>query len=549
MKNAAQKGKPYANCKKALVCLSFSVLASALMAAEYTVDSVSSLKTRIKDAADGDTIILKAGVYDLSGQTPTRQSAKYPIAYLVIASKKLILRGENETSWRAKQRSEESIIKGGDKAAILYAHGVAARNSAFYNLTFEDACYTNDTVQFAFGGGAISFVATDGDGVVSNCVFRNCRTDKNGGALCYIDAIDSYFTNCTSSASGGAVYGGFRTGPATNRFLNCLFEYNTAKDRGGAVYCNPALKVEGCVFRGNKARYGAGLSGDPDEFYGEVLNCEFSDNQGDELLKDRSDHNRGTHVTKFRRVENCKFSGSGDVYVPEIDRCQFSGCSQRYIDNYSGLITFDATSGDGFIRNSLFDHCAGPRLITTSGTTAAIENCTFADNILSGFPSGDVKKGYFIYAFRGYDKIDGDLVAPSTNVTVNCIFANNKVGDYSADVNFYRTTGLVVSPSENIVSNCVYGTINKSDVAWNAPAIEENFVQRTVSFVKSNQSRYPNVAPYTPKTRTGVVDCGVKLDWMDGALDLAGNPRVKGTACDLGCYERWFSIGLAVVFW
>ena len=224
MKNAAQKGNPYANCKKALVCLSFSVLASALMAAEYTVDSVSSLKSRIQSAADGDTIILKAGVYDLSGQTPTRQSAKYPIAYLVIASKKLILRGENESSWRTKQRSEESIIKGGDKAAILYAHGAAARDSAFYNLTFEDACYTNDTVQFAFGGGAISFVATDGDGVVSNCVFRNCHTDKNGGALCYIDAIDSYFTNCTSSASGGAVYGGNRSGNMTNQFINCVFE-------------------------------------------------------------------------------------------------------------------------------------------------------------------------------------------------------------------------------------------------------------------------------------------------------------------------------------
>ena len=90
--------------KKLLICLGFSVFASLLMAAEYTVDSVSSLKTRIRNAATGDTIILKAGVYDLSGETPVRQKDNYPLAYLVINAKKLILRGENEGSWKTKQR-------------------------------------------------------------------------------------------------------------------------------------------------------------------------------------------------------------------------------------------------------------------------------------------------------------------------------------------------------------------------------------------------------------------------------------------------------------
>ena len=534
------------------LCLILAGLSLTGAAKEWPVESVAQLKSALTSSASGDSIILKPGLYDLSGETPVRQKADYPLAYLVIQNKQLVVRGENEGSWRTKDRASEAIIKGGDKAAIFYPHGGTGRKSSFYNLTFEDACSTNDTAKFNLGGGAISYVSTDGAGaVVSNCVFRNCRTDKNGGAICYLDAVDCYFTNCTSSASGGAVYGGFRfqTGGIyhTNEYRNCVFECNSATNYGGAVYCEHASKIEGCVFRGNSAKNGAGVFGSAEGFGGEAVDCVFSDNQATSFTRESKNHNRGTHIAKFRRAEGCVFSGAGDVYVQQFNRCQFTNCQQRFIDNYSGLITFDAKSGCGTVRNTLFDHCSVPRLITTAGTSSAIENCTFADNTLSGYD--DNKKMYFFYAFRGYDKIVDDKVAPSTNVIVNGIFANNKIGDYSADVNFYcATASTVVSPCANIVSNCVYGVLDKSHVAWNAPAIAENFVQKQVVFV-AGAPAYPGVAPYTPLRKSGVANCGLLLDWMPGSLDLAGNPRVNGTTCDLGCYERWLpEMGLMLIF-
>lgn len=156
---------------------------------------------------------------------------------------------------------------------------------------------------------------------------------------------------------------------------------------------------------------------------------------------------------------------------------------------------------------------------------------------------------YFFYAFRGYDKIVDDKFAPSTNVIVNSIFANNRIGNCSADVNFNCSVATyVVSPCANIVSNCVYGVLDKSQVAWNPPAIAENFVQKQVVFV-AGAPAYPGVAPYTPLRKAGVVNCGLLLDWMPGSLDLAGNPRVNGTTCDLGCYERWLpEMGLMLIF-
>ena len=40
---------------------------------------------------------------------------------------------------------------------------------------------------------------------------------------------------------------------------------------------------------------------------------------------------------------------------------------------------------------------------------------------------------------------------------------------------------------------------------------------------------------------------GLFLDWMDGATDLDGNPRIFGKAPDIGCYECQVGPGLMLL--
>ena len=49
--------------------------------------------------------------------------------------------------------------------------------------------------------------------------------------------------------------------------------------------------------------------------------------------------------------------------------------------------------------------------------------------------------------------------------------------------------------------------------------------------------RKPADGDYTPATGSPALNAGLLLDWMDGAVDLVGRPRVVSRIPDVGCYE------------
>jgi hypothetical protein len=48
--------------------------------------------------------------------------------------------------------------------------------------------------------------------------------------------------------------------------------------------------------------------------------------------------------------------------------------------------------------------------------------------------------------------------------------------------------------------------------------------------------------PLTPKLISPLVGAGLVCDWMAGAVDLAGNPRLRDGKVDIGAYQCWLDL-------
>ena len=519
------------NPKILFAVLLVTVALSAVMAEEEpdVVNTVDELVSKIASASNNETITLAPGVYDLSGKVVT-ETKNYATAYLKLTSYRIVLRGQNNKHWSLKTPEEETILRGGNKGSIFYAHGQAPRMSAIYNITFENGYQPkNDGNTLCVGGGALSWAASDGCspaegyGLVSNCVFRNCGSDYSGGATYGIDAYDCLYTNCYSAANGGGAYGFYKRMANyyhTNLFANCVFVDNIAATNGAALYCREMDMVSGCVFRDNFASNSCGgvyveNSG------GIVKSCIFDGNQARRIKS-------GTQVKNVTMICDSTFSGTGTVHAAEIDRCTFDGAVYGFIDNWNGLITFDAATGNGRIANSLFTECETPRLIVNAGVRADIENCTFAANDISGQKE---EKNFVFYAFR-----TGDAGTPTgTNVIANCLFSSNSIesdsnneGDWS--VNFNVTAGA---------TNIVYNSMYVGGWGGAIPGRHDFTKIDNVADVKfaAGSTKYPTAPHYMPTKYSPAFNAGLVRPWMATGKDLAGNPRIAGDGVDIGCYE------------
>ena len=154
----------------------------------------------------------------------------------------------------------ETALGAGDIFQFSDGKIVAIRNSSFKNATcggwggsvtcygasdfFIEGCEFSQNTAANFGGGI-----NNGFGAVST--YTNCNFEENsatvGGALALqnefttIIAIDSDFTNNSSSSNGGAIFSGGSNpnSPGTSGILvvdGCDFLLNTAAGTGGAIY-------------------------------------------------------------------------------------------------------------------------------------------------------------------------------------------------------------------------------------------------------------------------------------------------------------------------
>lgn len=422
-----------------------------------------------------------------------------------------------------------------------------ATTNQFFNCSF-DSCS-------APSGGALSGTTVPNRLDVSNCTFKACSATSNGGALyCKGDVSvwDSRFTGNTSARGGAVSFPTQNTAADCQMaFSGCAFTNNVAQTYGGAIDANGLdLTLGNCTFFGNTGNNGAAM------FLGgwgsrQITDCVFDSSTGSSAVYLQP---LGGDFCRFVRCDflrcNAKNGAafrSHNSLIPEVlfDGCRMVGntCEKgilfknsckgahRYVLRNSVIagnhVTDRGSSDSGMIITVTCDSIETDH----SACTNVIENCTFADNHTGK------------WAVLGTNVNTDDR---ATFIVRNSIFWNNvaTVSGGNGRTNFARDLEKQYVFENNISDQDItaYGTGNTMadprfthEGTWSAD-VEGNPV-------------YNFDGDYTFAKRSPARDAGARLSWMTAdAKDFAGNPRVFGSAPDLGAYEYKSISGLILIF-
>lgn len=223
---------------------------------------------------------------------------------------------------------------------------------------------------------------------------RGSAPNENGGAL-LISNSSPTIRNChflnNHAYAGGAV---ITTGGSSPLFEDCVFLNNTAVHQGGGAYTvggNP--RFVRCTFDGNTANYGAGFLA-------------------------RTTPGSLVLIEESTFVANSSLLGYGGGFA-KFDNGSVTISRTRFLSNSAFTEGGGALlSGGGTIENCTFNtnsagSSVGGGLMVTSGSTATVRGCTFANN-------------------------SGGGLSESPDITfataVNCIFWDNFPSQLSANV-------------------------------------------------------------------------------------------------------------------
>lgn len=246
-----------------------------------------------------------------------------------------------------------------------------AKGSAIYSETYtqiHNCIFTNNTAE---NGGAMSLI---GPGYLYSCNFTN-NAAENGGAI-YWDS-EGFLNKCTfnnnTAKNGGAIYwnGGFTTAQDDGCIYNCIFTNNHANS-GGGIYCaNGRLKdnffLKNSLFENNYAELDGGAfkwttDGSMDCAFGKITNCTFTKNYAANGGAISSDD--------FATYEKCIFkenhadNGSA-IYNGDAQDCYF----ESNIAKISGGAIYDGKAINCTFKNDILLTRISTKITAPSVTT------------------------------------------------------------------------------------------------------------------------------------------------------------------------------------
>ena len=234
-----------------------------------------------------------------------------------------------------------------------------------------------------------------------------------------------------------------------------------------------------------------------------------------------------------------------------LDSCVVTNWSRNYSVlalGSGGFVTNCLVSGNKTTANDNLVDVEGGRMVdsvfvgnkTTGGnynavvrvTSGLLRGCLIADNETK---SGGNSKGAAIY-LNGSGTVESTTVVNNTDIGADknpavCLSDNAKNG---------TVRNCIVTGNTNLDGPMGVGgpygasrtTYTLCDVAGlsgeGCPAVEP--ISKT----------FPKIGrgDYTPDLSSAACNGGVNMPWMDGALDLLGNPRILRKTVDMGCIEN-----------
>jgi len=468
------------------------------------------------------------------------------------------------------------------KCNLLNHKGGAAVYPNVATRTTLDSCNINYNTPY--GGRFVSA----GFVTVTNCTFIGNSNNGANGTLgpaleIYAASLTGLVVGCTflnntnngpnASGFGGAIYGGANT---SNTIRNCAFVGNCCPSSyGGAVYLNAANGlVVGCGFTNNFSYTQGGALYAPVGFLGTIASCSFASN-----YITYSGGYAGALNLLDGTVSNCLFFGnmvtnnsgaamygaaigihSGCKYPVMVTDCIFSNNAIMGGNSYSGGTIWMQGSTTGTVQRSLFvgnvgtngafyevaangigntgtywtvRNCGffgnsalyGGAAISTSATNLVVDSCTFAMN-KDTVPSSSYR---------------GAIYFGSSNTTAfltNCIVYSNFYNNTTAGDDIYFA--LTNANSITFQNCCLFktnGLANVTTLTVNN-CTTNNPLFRDGGTAGAGTSLLTGTYDFRLQKGSPCIDKGTnELSWMTGAIDLAGTPRVRGLAVDIGCYE------------
>ncbi len=454
-------------------------------------------------AAQGDEVIVRAGVYDTGGV------AIVGLTNRVHVDRAITLRSENNDPANTIIQGAWDPVTTNGPAAVrpVYLQASGSRLIGF-TLTNGATHVTGESTEARCGGG----IHAHSSAIISNCVIV--------GNMGY-----GYSGNGGGGALGGTFY--------DSKFINNGFANTPNAPKGGGAY---NAKLYRCDFIGNRAESGGGAFSST--LYGCVVSNNSAGYDGGGL--------GGPSAANPCRAYDCTVVSNSAVYGGGANYTTLSNCT----------VAFNTVTGQGGgARLSTLLNCrvTSNRAVYGGGVgDCAMTNCIVAFNTGIGSGGGGLNGSYYNCLFYGNSSgyYGGGASLADGAQAVNCTFVGNEA---------YVGGGVGVEGAgpSYVVNSIVYSnnaTANASYSEWRGNVTFSNSCVRSekAGWDSANTTNNPLfltsgggygashvVGDYHVRPNSPCLNTGLSQSWMAGALDLDGNPRIDKFSgnVDMGAYE------------